>query len=204
MHIFDQANLIAFHRLGAAPATPAYRLQGWRDLASQQIRFAQLLRLQPTAHSLVLDVGCGLGDLYHYLQQQQPAVTGLHYLGIDLQDDFIDRARQIYASQDTAQFVRADFSQAQLPSADYVYASGVFCYPSREPDYFSAAIAKLYAIARRGFAFNMLDAQRFHDGEFLVAHSRQKILDYCLSLCSTVEVLHDYGLDDFTVIMRRT
>ena len=75
MHIFDQANLIAFHRLGAAPATPAYRLQGWRDLASQQIRFAQLLRLQPTAHSLVLDVGCGLGDLFHYLQQQQPAVV---------------------------------------------------------------------------------------------------------------------------------
>ncbi len=202
MHLFDQANVIAYHRQSAAPATPAHRLQGWRDLASQQIRFAQLLRLAPHDDSLVLDIGCGLGDFYSYLQQHAKA-RGVHYLGIDLQDDFISRAQQVYAHEASAQFVRADFSQAHMPSADYVYASGLFCYPSREPDYFLAAIAKLYGIARRGLAFNMLDQAKFDGGDFLVTHSRQKILDYCSSLCGTMELHHDYGLEDFTVIMRR-
>jgi len=66
-----------------------YDVVDWASAEAQQIRFAVLADNVPLDGQSLLDVGCGLGDLWMYLKGRGISVN---YCGVDLLDEMTDAA----------------------------------------------------------------------------------------------------------------
>jgi trans-aconitate methyltransferase len=179
--------------------TQAWR-QGWKTDAAQLARFEVIAGLTDFNQASVLDVGCGCGDLKAYLAQR---FAGLDYIGLDLQQDFIEAATGRYKDDTNTWFHLADFSQCQLPLMDIVVACGALSYRCENLDYYRKMIEKLYSSATRVLIFNMLDNDTFNSGPLIVSHDRKAIYQFCQAVCANVTLKTDYLDNDFTIMMAR-
>ena len=191
----------AFDRFGPTP-------QGvdWNSEQAQVVRFDQLLQVCDLSRPFSLnDYGCGYGALAGYL-----AARGLdfRYTGYDLSEKLVAQAQQLYAGAGNLAFTT---DEAALPTADYTLANGIF---NKRFDFDEHAwtahilhtLGRLDALSTGGFAFNLLT--RYSDPEKmrpdLYYGDPGFFFDYCmLNYSRNVTLLHDYGLFDFTVIVRK-
>ncbi len=178
----------------------------WNGPESQGLRFTQLARLisQPGKFSLH-DLGCGYGALYDFLIT---CYADFDYMGFDISSDMIKRARARLTGRQNV-----GFSNETRPStvADYCVASGIFNVRLNHDDaiwrrHVEATIDLMHRTSRRGFAFNCLtsysDAEKMKD--YLYYGDPGTWFDYCKRRCSRdVALLHDYGLYEFTIIVRK-
>lgn len=86
----------------------------------QTTRFAALTRFMPDRPAVLLDYGCGLGDLKPWLQQHRPA---FRYAGVDVLDEFIESNRRHYGS---GEFLRIQAPDDVPGTYDHCAISGVF------------------------------------------------------------------------------
>jgi SAM-dependent methyltransferase len=185
---------------------PTPRGVDWNSQESQHLRFEQLLRVCDGKSPFVLgDYGCGYGALYEHLLH-----TGFDgfFRGFDIAPAMLEAARQRYGSDPRARF-GAD--EGVLADADYVVASGVFNVKLHTPladweEYVLRTVDRLAALGRRGFAFNALtsysDPERMRPD--LYYPNPCALFDYCKRRFSRhVALLHDYGLFEFTILVRR-
>jgi SAM-dependent methyltransferase len=174
----------------------------WSTAESQQVRFAQLLQVVDTAEPFtLLDYGCGYGALLDVLDTD--AVSA--YTGFDIAPEMLERARQLHPS---ACFV-AD--EPSLRRVDYVVSSGIFNVKLETDatawrDYVHRTLDRIDDLAERGFAFNMLTS--YSDPPLmrpdLYYADPSEIFDRCKRQYSRhVTLLHDYGLWEFTILVRR-
>ncbi len=122
----------------------------WESARSQRVRFAVLRRLLPadlSALSLV-DVGCGLGDLFRYLEVQGDRPGG--YVGIDVVEPMVEIARLRTGEE----VLLLDALRDPLPGADYYLCSGAMNTLTREET--RLFIERCLAASRLGFVFNLL------------------------------------------------
>jgi SAM-dependent methyltransferase len=175
----------------------------WRDEASQELRFRQLLRVADEAEELdVLDYGCGYGALVEFLRRDPRPFT---YLGYDISEPMIEEARRLHSG------VRFVSDESQLEPRAYALASGVLNVRLEVPDeewrsHVEGTIARLDALATRGFAFNALTSYSDPDkmrADLWYADPRE-LFDLCKRRYSRhVALLHDYGLWEFTLLVRK-
>lgn len=177
----------------------------WNSEASQLLRFRQLARLLPdTGHFSLVDYGCGYGALIDFLEALN---LDFDYQGYDLSVDMIEQARHDHDGG-----VRAfSTDETQLETADYSIASGIFNVKLDTPlseweSYVAHTLDSLDAFGRSGFAFNMLtsysDADRMRPDLFY--GDPRLYFDLCKRQYSKqVALLHDYGLYEFTMIVRK-
>jgi SAM-dependent methyltransferase len=178
----------------------------WNSPESQELRFAQLLKAcegEQGPFSLN-DYGCGYAALVPYLERQGYDVR---YRGFDLSDPMLEHARRAYERRPEVTFVQ---QQADLEPADYTVASGVFNVKLDVPedewrDYVLRTLDAIAALSRRAFAFNMLTS--YSDPEKmrpdLYYGDPAVFFDHCKRQYSRhVALLHDYGLWEFTMIVR--
>jgi SAM-dependent methyltransferase len=174
----------------------------WRDEASQMLRFEQLLRVVvPASGTSLNDYGCGYGALAAYLDEGDLTVD---YVGFDVSPSMVQHARATFPQR---RFVT---SEEELPVADYTVASGIFnvkldAEPAAWREYVIETITRLRAHSRRGLAFNMLtsysDPDRMRDD--LYYGDPSFFFDWCeRNLSRHVALLHDYGLWEWTVLVR--
>jgi SAM-dependent methyltransferase len=187
-------------RFGATPAGV-----DWKDEFSQIVRFDQLLKVIEDPSESVVDLGCGFGALLGHMRQR--GNTGA-YRGVDISAEMIHAARSLYTHEPQAMF-----EIGTIPSGeeDYALASGIFNVRLGYDDatwqkYILATLAELDKASRRGFAFNCLtsysDANRMADHLFY--GDPCFYFDVCKRAYSRqVALLHDYGLYEFTVIVRK-
>ena len=177
----------------------------WNSEESQVLRFTQLARVLPDTGSFsVVDYGCGYGALVTFLERRGQK---FQYQGFDISTDMIDRAREDHRGGD----LRFTASEAELEPADYTVASGIFNVKLDTPvedwtAYVLHTAATLDRLGTRGFAFNMLtsysDADRMRSD--LYYGDPCFYFDHCKRAFSKqVAVLHDYGLYEFTVLVRK-
>lgn len=178
----------------------------WNGLDSQLLRFAQLARLLPDGGSFSInDVGCGYGALFDFLRER---FSEFSYRGTDVSPEMIGAARNRLGIHENAQF-SDDVSSA--PLADYSVASGIFNVRLKHGDeewktYFLANLDTIADMSRNGFAFNCLtsyaDPGRMQ--EHLYYADPCAIFDLCKRRYSRqVALLHDYGLYEFTILVRK-
>lgn len=174
------------------------RAVGWNDKRSQEARFGALCTVGDLDGASLLDVGCGFGDLYGYLVDHY---QGVDYTGIDINPRYIEQARQIYPD---AKFATVDFAEYEGGMFDYVVASGAFAV--KIPDYkevYFAQIEKMFAMARKGIAFTMLDQRHHPNDEVYAAYAIEEVRALCELFADTVIVRQDYLPHDFVVIVKR-
>lgn len=178
----------------------------WNAEAGQVLRFAQLARVLPAEGAFSLaDIGCGYGALFDYLA---PVYPQLIYLGVDVSAAMIETARQRHQSQDNARY-RQDSRVGEV--VDFSVASGIFNVRQaiEETDwlhYIHATLDDMASTSRRGFAFNCLtvysDADRMRP--VLYYADPCALFDRCKRRYSKqVALLHDYGLYEFTILVRK-
>lgn len=178
----------------------------WNGEVSQMERFAQLCKIFDLDKSFsVNDLGCGYGALFEYLAT---SMEDFEYTGIDVSQEMVAAAK-MKAGNDP----RARFLLASEPGevADFGVASGVFNVRlSRTDDewigYLTESLEALNRTSRRGFSFNCLtsysDADKKRD--YLYYAEPSVIFDLCKRRFSrNVALLHDYGLYEFTILVRK-
>jgi SAM-dependent methyltransferase len=179
----------------------------WNSTASQQLRFTQLLRLVEGERGLfsINDFGCGYGALVEYLQAHGYAFT---YHGFDLSAEMLKRAQERYGTLANCRF---SASLEAVSPAQYTVASGIFNVKLDTDEtvwaeYMLATIDRLAALSTQGFAFNVLT--KYSDPPRMRPHLYYAdpgwLFDYCQRRHSRwVAVLHDYGLYEFTMLVRK-
>lgn len=178
----------------------------WNGEAGQSCRFEQLCKVIDAADGFSLnDLGCGYGALLDFLIDRRPAFS---YFGIDVSEEMIDAAMKRHLGRPQARFVVA---AAPPEPADYGVASGIFNVRlggSDEEwfDHLLATLDGLNATSRRGFAFNCLTSYSDEDRkrDHLYYADPCRLFDLCKRrYARQVALLHDYGLYEFTVLVRK-
>lgn len=178
----------------------------WRDARSQELRFAELARLLGDDRAgSVVDLGCGYGGLAVFLRARGHLGD---YLGLDISEAMIAAARAHCTDLQRVAFARA--SEPPEPSA-YALASGIFNVRLGFDDdawrrYVLDTIAVLDRGAKRGFAFNCLTSYADRDRMRADLHYADPLalFDHCKRRYSRhVALLHDYGLYEFTILVRK-
>lgn len=173
----------------------------YNDEFTQQVRFKVLSEIANLNGKSILDIGCGLGDMFGFLRNK---FSSLSYLGIDITPDYIHQARAKYPE---GEFEVGDYSQLNTKTEfDYILASGIFTAP-KLPDHTEkvfASIKKLYKRSKHGFGFNMLDVAHHSDDEVYAAFSPEEVVRFCNTFADTVELSHDYLTYDFTLYLYHT
>lgn len=179
---------------------------GWNSRESQELRFAQLLKVCDAGEKYsLLDYGCGYGALAGFMLERGGDFL---YRGIDLSPAMIDKARELFGGLPNCSFETGDSPSGP---ADYAVSSGIFNVRqgfdgSAWLDYIIGVLEKMNSLGRRGFAFNCLtvysDADKMR--EDLYYADPRFLFDICKKRFSrNVALLHDYGLYEFTMIVRK-
>jgi SAM-dependent methyltransferase len=186
---------------------PTARGADWNSEASQHLRFQQLLRVLETERGpfSINDMGCGYGALAAYLHARG---STFQYQGFDLSPAMIGLAREHYGHLANCRF---SYPPEALTPAHYTVASGIFNVKlATEAEQWHAymldTVDQLAALSTRGFAFNVLtsysDPDRMRPDLYYADPC--VLFDYCQHRYSRwVAVLHDYGLYEFTLLVRK-
>jgi SAM-dependent methyltransferase len=178
----------------------------WSCVATQQLRFVQLLKICDfSVPRSIDDLGCGYGALLDFISERQPAAQ-LDYLGIDLSSAMIRRARRRHRGRPRRRFT---VGGASPRIADYAIASGVMNVKldhSREiwEAYLAQILRGMHHASRRGFAVNfMAEVPAGQATAQLYRTGPDKWLRYCRdALGCAVEVVSGYGMREFTLLAR--
>ncbi len=167
----------------------------WGNLTDQQKRFAVLSQVTALSGKSVLDVGCGLGDLYKYFLQQGIEVE---YTGIDIVREFVEAAQSRFPQ---ANFMHQDIFDIDQ-RFDIVMCSGGLSFKVKDNlSYYQGMIKTMYGLAKQAVSFNMLDNRIHSDDDIYAAYSPIDIADFCHTIAPRVQVVTDYLPQDFTMYM---
>jgi SAM-dependent methyltransferase len=167
----------------------------WLGLRSQLLRFDALTKIADLSDAKILDVGCGLGDLYGFLQDR---FTGFSYTGIDLVPAMVKGAQ--------AKYPPADFEIGDVFSTtthyDYLLASGSLTFNVLAgPAYYYDMIRRMYRLADKGVAFNMLDIAHYKIDKEYLAYDPVEVTEVCREITPRFKVVDNYLAGDFTVYL---
>jgi SAM-dependent methyltransferase len=177
----------------------SHRALDWGSIASQKLRFEVLAGMGNLAGASILDVGCGTGDFWGWLNE-----AGLlcKYAGVDVTPAMIELARLRFPD---LQFDTGSISQYPGEAFDYVFASGIFAKRTREPfEFMCEHIVAMFERCRKGLAFNSLSTWGGHaeDGEFNA--DPEKAMEFCRTITPRLVLRHDYLPHDFTIYMYKS
>ena len=192
-------------KLAAYGDTPAG--VDWNDEESQNLRFEQLCKIiDPKTPDFSLnDLGCGYGAQLDYLRDKYGTCS---YLGVDISVEMIKAAERRHYATERARFVT---SAEPDEVADYSLASGIFNVRLGRSDaewfhYLEATLDVLDRTSSLGFAFNCLTLYSDEDKkrDYLYYADPCRLFDLCKRRYSRqVALLHDYGLYEFTILVRK-
>ena len=179
----------------------------WNGRESQYLRFSQLCKVIHKDHACfsVNDLGCGYGALAEYLATHYESFT---YAGYDVSAEMVKTAGKRHSAQ-----ANLSFAHAAKPAkkADYTIASGIFNVRQQRAGeewlaHIISTIELMDEYSLRGFSFNCLtsysDRNKMRD--YLYYADPCRLFDLCKRKHSRqVALLHDYGLYEFTIIVRK-
>jgi SAM-dependent methyltransferase len=132
---------------------------GWnRD--NQRLRFEILLKnLNIGKIDSILDVGCGYGDLYFYLIDNN--ITINKYIGLELVNEFYVETKKRLKDFNNINIFNIDFLDFNT-SCDFIVGSGIFGVGNGMHEnminYVDSIIKKSIDIATYGFSYNFLSS----------------------------------------------
>lgn len=178
----------------------------WNGEESQKLRFKQLCKIVNALGPFsVNDLGCGYGAFYDFLVHRYESFV---YSGIDISEEMVRAAERRYKDRKEASYVLSSIPEQV---ADYGVASGIFNVRLGRSDdewmlYLETTLGALDRTSRFGFAFNCLTSYSDKDKmcDYLYYANPCVLFDLCKRRYSrNVVLLHDYGLYEFTILVRK-
>jgi SAM-dependent methyltransferase len=193
-------------KLDAFGATP--KGVDYNGPEAQECRFEQLAKIiQPQNPFSVIDYGSGYGAMFDFLQKKG---WQFEYYGVDLIEKMVMAGREVHKDFPNAHF-SAD--EREVPVADYLLAGAIFnikleaSYDEWQT-FTCETLKRMDSLCSKGFSFNMLtkysDADRMAQRPDLFYGDPLFFFDFCKrNFSRNVALLHDYGLYDFTILVRK-
>lgn len=192
-----------------------YLALDWNSVESQRLRFRILKEIllygKKTANISILDIGCGLGDLYGFFKAE--GLLNRHrisYTGCDISPKLVAAAKKKYPD---AKFeVKDILAERYLCGADYLFCSGVFNIRTTDRnehlDFVKEMICRTFDLAKHGAALNFLsegalpisDREEMDNGRYFY-FKPDEIANFCRFVCGRFILRHDYHPGDFTVFL---
>lgn len=208
----SRAHLDEFYRSALDRFGPQHSMAvWWASKKAQERRFEVLTEAGPWQGASVADVGCGLGDLFGFLEARG---LGVRYEGFDINARMLEAARAKHGHP-RARFVQRDVVADGLPRKfDYVVASGTFnVRVKRHAAYLRGAIAAMYAGCRRAAVLNVLTpiahghpdeemVQQLY-GDLFYHTPLEPLAAWCEGVARRVEVRAGYRDWDATLLLFR-
>jgi len=172
----------------------------WSNREIQALRFKVLVEIGIQAGDSLLDVGCGFGDFSAYLENQKKPVD---YTGIDLSPELIQEGKQQYPDIDLIQGDLFEFNPLDN-SYDFVTLSGALNRDLGDKgDYARKTIQRMYAVCKKGVAFNLLDARHEWTASRwdLQAFFPEEIAEFVAHFAQQSNIIDGYLENDFTVYL---
>ncbi|QUI70395.1 class I SAM-dependent methyltransferase [Pseudoalteromonas sp. M8] len=175
---------------------------GWRDQATQFLRFERLINTLKLDNKTILDIGCGLGDLVHFLDANQ--VQNYRYVGIDIADKMIEQASSRFSGRDNVEFFAGDifeFADAnEHKQIDIALSSGMLSYKiSDNLAHAQRVITKTFSIVHETMAFNFLSDQVDYQLDKNFHYNSLDILGWIKPLTNKFVLDQNYPLWEFTL-----
>lgn len=171
------------------------RTLGWDTRNSQETRFTVAMGSVELAGRLLLDIGCGLADLYAFLRDRGARIAG--YRGLDINPELLKACRR--------RFPNCSFEHRNIlldPSvaeeADVAVMLGVLNFRFRELDneeFAREMIARAFTLCREVLLVDMLSTERTPDypaEEIVYYYDPAVMVRFALTLTPYVTLRHDY------------
>jgi len=187
----------------------------WNSAESQRVRFYVLKEIlvygKKAAGISILDLGCGLGDLYGFLKADGTLTRHkIQYTGYDIAPKLLDVARRKYPE---AKFEIKDLlADRDVPRFDYVFCSGALNYKIAEKDeqmdYVKEMLLRMYDLSVYGIAVNFLgegaipisDPEAVKSGRYFFFNP-EEIVSFARFTGGRFLLRHDYHPGDFTLYL---
>jgi len=175
---------------------------------AQRLRFEVLSKVIDSSRPFtVIDYGSGYGAFFDFLTTRN---WQFEYYGVDLIEKMVITAREVHKDFTNAHFTT---DEKELPVADYLVAASVFnikmdCPYDEWQQMVTETLIRMDALCSKGFAFDMLtkysDPERMAGRPDLFYADPLFFFDFCKrNFSRNVALLHDYGLYDFTILVRK-
>jgi cyclopropane fatty-acyl-phospholipid synthase-like methyltransferase len=188
----------------------SFRGVGWTRSQEQTDRRYRVMLglLAPTEGQPVtlLDFGCGASHLYEYIRRH--CRDDILYSGLDVSARFLELSRRKFPEL-TYYDVDVLDGYGELPHFDYIVMNGIFTVRSAlsvqaMTEYFEALVARVWARARRGIAFNVMSKYVDWERDDLFHVPMETLAGFLTRHVSRHFVLrHDYGLYEYTAYVYR-
>jgi SAM-dependent methyltransferase len=166
----------------------------------QRFRFEKLLQIGDLTGCRVLDLGCGLGDLYPFLLNR---FDNIDYTGIDIVPELVDYAAKKYSN---GNFLCRDILKTGIDGMfDYVLISGIFNNSiAKCTNFLKDIVTVVFNHCTKGIAFNFISTYVNHVDPGMAYHDPIDIIDFCLkTLTWKATMHHHYERCDVAVFLYR-
>ena len=175
-----------------------YDRVGWGSLESQEQRFSILSDIGNLNNCSVLDVGCGLGSYFQYLNSK---FNNIKYTGTDINPRMISNSQKRYKS---AEFIHTDITLESHGLTgrkfDYIFLSGALnLSEDKHFEVIRNVIDAMFNMSNKGIAINFLSifSDYISPGEFYC--NPVSLTEMAFSFSRKVTLRHDYFHHDFTI-----
>lgn len=175
------------------------------DVPKRHRVMLEVIKLSQDTVSL-LDFGCGAAHLNEYIVEK--GLKNIHYAGLDLSEKFVRLARSKFPRN---RFYCMDLldDDSSLPDFDYIVLNGVFTEKRELPfdemlAYFKQLLARVFAHAKIGIAFNVMSKHVDWEREELFHLPFDTLAEFLKKELSRHFVFrNDYGLYEYTAYVYR-
>lgn len=183
---------------------PDYYILGWESEEAQKIRFMQLVSNIDLNGKIILDVGCGTGNLLEYIERR---FTGYNYTGIDVLPHMIKRASE---KKLNGNFLCIDIFKDNPysdKSFDVLFSSGIFNLNlGNNQEFLKDAVNLFLKLTRETVAFNLLwDKSDNKESKYFYFSPEEvfRDLNNLYQNSWSISIQKGYLNNDFTVHMNR-
>ena len=182
------------------------RILDWENRECQEIRFSILkdfIEDNYLTDFTLLDVGCGLADLYDYLNRFD---IHANYTGIDILPQMIDLAKQQHSD---LHLITGDIFNNDMPDSifserfDVVYSSGIFNIDfGNNYDFLRNAVKRFMSLSKHFVVFNLLADTSLDKESGYFYFNKQQVDTLLIECdCGDYRIITGYLHNDMSVVI---